>query len=86
MGTFGGALKARNIEVDNDNFEAEITGEVELEDNVLVIKKINVLYYIKTNKDNLETIERVHKFHKEKCPVYRSLYKGIEFNTQYEIM
>ena len=34
MGTFGGALEARKIDASNGKLTAEVTGEVETEDNV----------------------------------------------------
>ena len=42
MGTFGGALKARQIDASNGKLTAEVTGEVETEEGVLVIRRIHV--------------------------------------------
>ncbi len=42
MGTFGGALEARQIDASNGKLTAEVTGEVETEDGVLVIRRIHV--------------------------------------------
>src|SRR5260370_29122142 len=42
LGTFGGALEARQIDASNGKLTAEVTGEVETEDNVLVIRRIHV--------------------------------------------
>jgi uncharacterized OsmC-like protein len=60
-------------------------GEIELEDNVLVIKRIHVVYELVAPESALQTIERVHGFHREKCPVYRSLAKAIEITTEYRL-
>jgi uncharacterized OsmC-like protein len=60
-------------------------GEIELEDNVLVIKRIHVVYELVAPESARETIERVHGFHREKCPVYRSLAKAIEITTEYRL-
>ena len=43
MGTFGGALEARQIDASDGKLVAEVTGEVEQEDGVLVIRRIHVL-------------------------------------------
>jgi uncharacterized OsmC-like protein len=60
-------------------------GEIELEDNVLVIKRIHVLYELVAPESARQTIERVHGFHREKCPVYRSVSKAIEITTEYRL-
>jgi uncharacterized OsmC-like protein len=60
-------------------------GEIELEDNVLVIKRIHVVYELVAPESARQTIERVHGFHREKCPVYRSLAKAIEITTEYRL-
>jgi hypothetical protein len=42
LGTFGGALEARQIDASDGKLSAEVTGEVEEEDGVLVIRRIHV--------------------------------------------
>jgi len=42
MGTFGGALEARHIDASNGKLTADVTGEVEQEEGVLVIRRIHV--------------------------------------------
>jgi hypothetical protein len=42
LGTFGGALDARQIDASNGRLTAEATGEVEQEEGVLVIRRIHV--------------------------------------------
>jgi len=42
MGTFGGALEARQIDASNGRLTADVTGEVESEEGVLVISRIHV--------------------------------------------
>jgi hypothetical protein len=39
MGTFGGALEARQVDASNGRLTADVTGEVETEDGVLVIRR-----------------------------------------------
>jgi hypothetical protein len=39
VGTFGGALEARQIDASNGKLTAEIRGEVEQEDGVMVIRE-----------------------------------------------
>jgi len=52
---------------------------------VLVIRRIHVVYDLAAPPEQLETIERVHAMHKEKCPVYRSLHQGIAITTEYKL-
>jgi len=43
VGTFGGALEARQIDASNGKLVGEVTGEVETEEGVLVIRRIHVV-------------------------------------------
>jgi len=52
---------------------------------VLVIKRIHVLYHLKAPATARETVERVHGFYSQKCPVYRSIHTAIAITTAYEI-
>lgn len=42
MGTFGGALEARKIDASEGRLTADVIGEVEKEEGVLVIRRIHV--------------------------------------------
>ncbi|MFQ5649196.1 MAG: OsmC family protein [bacterium] len=85
-GTFGGALEARKIDASNQKLTAEVTGEVELEDKVLVIRRIHVAYSLAAPPELKETIDRVHNLHAGYCPVYRSLHKAIVITTEYKLV
>ncbi len=85
MGTYGGALEARQIPASEGKLTAEATGEVEKEsDGVLVLKRIHVTLRLKAPEAARETAERVHGFFAEKCPVYRSLKAAIRITTSLE--
>ena len=59
-------------------------GEVEKEDDgVIVIRRIHVTYHLKADEAEKEAIERVHDFHADKCPVYRTLKDSIDITTEY---
>ncbi len=61
-------------------------GEVEKEDDgVIVIRRIHVMYFLKAEEVYREMIERVHDFHADKCPVYRSIRTSIDITTDYEL-
>ncbi len=58
-------------------------GEVEKEDDgVIVIRRIHVVYHLRADEDQRETVERVHGFHADKCPVYRSIESSIDITTE----
>ena len=56
-------------------------GEIELEDGVLVIRRIHVVLILKAPEGDHETARRVHAFFADKCPVYRTLKPAIQITT-----
>ena len=60
----------------------EAVGEIELEGNVLVIRRIHVRLRLKAGEAHRETANRVHEIFADKCPVYRSLKAAIEMTTE----
>ena len=82
-GTFGGALAGRGVTLGLDGLTADATGEIEREDdNVLVIKRIHVKYHLSTSCEFKEKVLRAYEVHAPKCPVYRSLTPGITITTE----
>ena len=59
LGTYGGALEARQIAASEGNLVAEVAGEVELEGKVLVVRRIHVKLRLRAPADKRETAERV---------------------------
>ena len=57
-------------------------GEIELEDNVLVIRRIHVRMLLRADEAHRETAARVHGIFADKCPVYRSLKAAITITTE----
>ncbi|MBM3772022.1 MAG: hypothetical protein FJW27_12210 [Acidimicrobiia bacterium] len=86
LGTFGGALEARHIDASGGRLTGEVTGEVETEENVLVVKRIHVALRLAASEDLRETVERVHGFYAMKCPLYRTLRSAIELTSSYELV
>ena len=82
MGTYAGALEARQIPASGDRFEAVATGEVEKEEGVLVIKRIHVVMRLQADPASRETAERVHGIFADRCPVYKSLKAAIQITTE----
>jgi uncharacterized OsmC-like protein len=86
MGTFGGALEARQIDASQGKLVAEVTGEVETEDGVMVIRRIHVDMKLEAPEESRETVERVHKIYAMHCPLYRTLHKAIQLSSSYALV
>ena len=86
MGTFGGALEARQIDASNGKLIAEVTGEVEKEEGVLVIRRIHVDMRLMAPEDVRETVERVHGLYAMRCPLYRTLHNAIQLTSSYTLV
>jgi uncharacterized OsmC-like protein len=86
MGTFGGALEARQIDASNGKLTADVTGEVETEENVLVIRRIHVAMRLVAPHDVKETVERVHGIYAMRCPLYRTFHKTLQLTSSFELV
>ena len=86
VGTFGGALEARQISARDWRLSANVRGEVEAEDGTLVIRRIHVEMLLAAPEDARPVVERVHEFFARKCPVYRSLQGSIEISSSFKLV
>jgi uncharacterized OsmC-like protein len=86
VGTFGGALEARKIDASGGRLSAAVRGEVETEDGVLIIRRIHVEMKLRAPEETRETVERVHGFFAQRCPVFRSLSPGIQITSSYSLL
>ena len=86
VGTFGGALEARQIDASNGKLTADVTGEVGTEDNVLVIRRIHVEMHLIAPEEKRDAIERVHGFYAMRCPLYRTLHNAIQLTSSYSLI
>jgi uncharacterized OsmC-like protein len=86
MGTFGGALEARHIDASNGKLTAEVNGEVEAEEGVLVIRRIHVDMRLVAPAESRKTVDRVHGIYAMNCPLYRTLHKAIQLTSSYALI
>lgn len=86
MGTFGGALEARKIDASNGRLTADVTGEVETEEDVLVIRRIHVVMRLVAPEETRATVERVHGIYAMRCPLYRTLHKAIQLTSAFVLV
>jgi uncharacterized OsmC-like protein len=82
LGTFRGALAARQVSF--DNLYADTVGEVETEGKVLVVKRIRQTFHLTADEEDRDTIERVLEVYADSCPVARSIKGSIEISSELE--
>jgi len=86
VGTFGGALEARKIDASNGRLRAQVRGEIESDQGVLVIRKVHVHFLLTGADQARETVERVHGMYADKCPVYKTLRPAFEITSDFELV
>ena len=86
LGTFAGALEARQIDASNGKLTADVTGEVEQEEGVLVIRRIHVAMRLAAPEETKATVERVHAVYAMKCPLYRTLHRAVKLTSSVELL
>ena len=86
LGTFGGALEARQIDASNGRLTGDITGEVESEDGVLVIRRIHLAMRLVAPEEARAVVERVHQVYAMHCPLYRTFHKTLQLTSSYTLV
>ncbi len=69
-----------------EDIYGDVRGEVELDDGVLVIKRIHVAYRLRVAEEHRVVAERVLGVHADKCPVARSIAGAIGITTGIEYL
>jgi len=87
LGTFAGALDARKVNANDGRLTCDVSGEVESEGGVLVIKRVQVTHRLRAEDPEgvRDTVERVHDVYAQSCPVYRSLSPAFQITSSVEI-
>jgi uncharacterized OsmC-like protein len=85
LGTFAGALAAREISPDEGRASCVTRGEVETEEGVLIIRRIHVHFTIRAGEEKRPVIERVHGIFAQKCPVFRTLQNSVQITSSFEL-
>ena len=84
LGTFAGALDARKVDAKDGKLTADVRGEIESDDGVLVIRRVHVSFRLQADPGVRDTVERVHGVYAEKCPVYRSLRPAFQITSSWD--
>ncbi|MBA3390385.1 MAG: OsmC family protein [Rubrobacter sp.] len=79
LGTFAGALAARQVSF--DSLHADTVGEIEVESKVLVVKRIKQTFHLTADEEDREIIERVLEVYADSCPVARSVRDSIDISS-----
>jgi hypothetical protein len=85
LGTFGGALEARQIDAGGGRLTADVIGEVETEEDVLVIRRIHVAMRLAAPETARPIVDRVHGAYALRCPLYRTLRNSIALSSSIEL-
>jgi uncharacterized OsmC-like protein len=64
---------------------AEVRGEIESDQGVLVIRRVHVHYFLAETELVREIVERVHRVYAVKCPVYKTLRPAFEITSDFEL-
>jgi hypothetical protein len=59
---------------------------VELEERVLVIRRIHVRLELRAPPDQHATAERVHEIYAQSCPLYRTLRPAIAITSELALL
>ena len=83
----GGALEARHIPAGGGRLRSHAVGEIEVENKVLVIKRIHVRYELRLAPDvDRVAIDRAHNAHAASCPVARSIGGCVDITTELHLV
>ena len=67
------------------DLSADTVGEVEVENKVLVIKRIRQKFRLSAGEGDRATIERVLGVYADSCPVARSVKGSIDITSELEL-
>jgi uncharacterized OsmC-like protein len=65
---------------------ADVTGEAESEEGVLVIRRIHVVMRLVAPEEAGATMERVHEIYAMHCPLYRTLHNAIQLASSFDLV
>jgi uncharacterized OsmC-like protein len=78
-------LEARGIPAGEGRLQAHTVGEIELDDKVLVVRRIHVTYRLAADQAQRATIERVLGVHAGRCPVARTIGGCVAISTSLDL-
>jgi organic hydroperoxide reductase OsmC/OhrA len=86
-GTFGQALRAREIDATGERLSAVAEGDIEVDsDGVMNMHRVRVSYRLVVPEAKREAAERAHLHHVDACGVARSLRAALDISTELEMV
>ena len=86
-GTLGKALSVREIDPTGDNLTAVAEGDVEIDDDgIMIMHRVRIHYRLVAPEDKREAAERAHTHHVSACGVARSLEAALDITTDLEFV
>ncbi len=73
MGTLAGVLAAKQIRTPEENFWADVQGDIEDVEGVLKISRIKVDYHLIVPRGKEEDAKEAMQFYLSKCPAAQSV-------------
>jgi hypothetical protein len=64
----------------------ELPNAFELEEGVLVIRRVYVAMHLMTAEENRSVVERAHAIYAMRCPLYRTLHKAIQLTSSFDLV
>ena len=68
-----------------EGLDADTVGEIEVENKVLVIKRIKQTFHLTADEKDRETIERMLGVYADSCPVARSIKDRVEISSELDL-
>ena len=62
-----------------------MVGQIETENNVLVLKRITITLHLTADEEDREDVERVLEVYEDDCPVARSIRGSIEITINLDL-
>ncbi len=85
MGTLAVELAGKKIGTPEENFRADVEGEIEDVDGVLKITRIRVSYHLKVAKEKVREARDAFTSYLVSCPAAQSLIGCIDIQDRLEI-
>jgi uncharacterized OsmC-like protein len=80
------ALRARGIGVEEGRLRVEATGDIELEDGILVLRRIRVVIHLQADESERAAAERVAATYERQCPIYRSIRSAVDISSELDFV
>lgn len=81
-GVLNAALKARGIPTGDGRLQVEAVGDVELDDDILVVRRIHVVAHLVAAEAHRPAAERVAATYERRCPIYRTIGSAVRITTE----